>query len=57
MHNRIYNNLVCPTDEEWNALLARNLPTVRASEMESHLDGCLVCLAVVDSLMPPCPSG
>jgi eukaryotic-like serine/threonine-protein kinase len=57
MNNRIYLTRVCPTTEEWKSLLARDLTEARASEMESHLENCLVCLAVVDSLTPPLPRG
>ena len=42
----------CPSAEDWQALLAGNLPTSRIEEIEAHLGGCLVCVARLDALTP-----
>ena len=52
MRNRIFDLLPCPSLEDWQALLAGDLSTPRISEMETHLEGCLVCVAQLDALTP-----
>ncbi len=55
MKNRIFVSRPCPSAEDWQALLAGNLPTSRIEEIEAHLDGCLVCVARLDALTPSLP--
>ena len=55
MKNRIFVSRPCPSADDWQALLAGNLPTSRIEEIEAHLDGCLVCVARLDALTPSLP--
>jgi hypothetical protein len=55
MKNRIFVSRPCPSAEDWQALLAGNLPTSRIEEIEAHLDGCLVYVARLDALTPSLP--
>lgn len=55
MRNRTYLKAVCPSFEDWQALLSHALPTGRIADMETHLDGCARCEAIVNSLTPPLP--
>ena len=55
MKNRIFVSRPCPSAEDWQGLLAGNLPTSRIEEIEAHLDECPVCVARLDSLTPSLP--
>ena len=52
MRNRIFVSSRCPTADEWEALLSRDLPTNRIEEMEAHLDGCPFCVAHLEAVTP-----
>ena len=45
MKNRIFGTRVCPSIDDWQALLCGDLPTGQIEELEAHLDGCPICVA------------
>jgi serine/threonine protein kinase/WD40 repeat protein len=57
MNNRISLSQGCPSSQEWEALLGRDLGENRIVEMEAHLERCPLCRALLDSLTPPLPKG
>ncbi len=57
MKRLIFISSDCPSHAEWRALLDRELPESRVTEMACHLDGCLTCPKVIESLTPALPRG